>query len=138
MGPILFLVYINDIICISDKIHITLYADDTNILITGNDITNLITELNTILKELNEYFEANRLTVNTDKTKYMIFNTPHNRRKDNDNFKNNDITVKVTSEFFFQTHVLVFRPVRLSFGVCILIFLISGFSPSSSFSSFLI
>ena len=95
LGPILFLVYINDIIFISDKIHITLYADDTNILITGNDITKLITDLNLILKELHEYFLANRLSVNTDKTKYMIFNTPQNRRKDCDNFKNNDITVKV-------------------------------------------
>ena len=91
----LFLIYINDIIYISDNIHLTLYADDTNILITGNDINKLIAELNLILKEFHEYFEANRLTVNTDKTKYMIFNTPHNRRKDRDTFKNNDVTIKI-------------------------------------------
>ena len=95
LGPILFLIYINDIIYTSDKVKITLYADDTNILISKDNatITDLINDLNVILLEFNEYFKSNRLTVNIDKTKYMIFNTPHNRRKEHDNFINNGINI---------------------------------------------
>ena len=97
LGPLLFLIYINDIIHISDRIHMTLYADDTNLLISGNDVHEIIHELNNILSELNKYFKANMLTVNTEKTKYMIFNTPHNKRKDNDTFTNVNIKIKTKS-----------------------------------------
>ena len=94
LGPMLFLIYINDIIHISDRLHITLYADDTNLLISGDDVYQIIRELNSILSELDSYFKANMLTVNTDKTKYMIFNTPHNKHKDNDTYTNLNIDIK--------------------------------------------
>ena len=93
LGPILFLIYINDIIQVSDRVHITLYADDNNLLITGKDVNKIISQLNLILKEFDEYFKSNRLTVNTDKTKYMIFNTQYNKRKDKDTFSNCDIKI---------------------------------------------
>ena len=95
LGPTLFLVYINDIINISNKIHITLYADDTNILMTGHNIHEIITELNKILPDFNDYFSSNKLTVNTDKTKYMVFSSPYNKSKNKDTYINQGIKINV-------------------------------------------
>ena len=64
-------------------------------LLSGDNVHTIITELNNILIEVDAYFKANRLTVNTDKTKYMIFNTPYNKRKDNDTYFNNDVKTNV-------------------------------------------
>ena len=93
LGPLLFIIYINDIIQVSNKTHITLYADDTNLLLTGDNINNIIKDFNNILIEFEGYFTSNKLTVNAEKTKYMIFNTPYNKKKDNDNITNKDITI---------------------------------------------
>ena len=94
LGPLLFLIYINDIIHVSNKIHITLYADDTNLILTGTNINEIILELNNILKDFDEYFKANKLTVNVDKTKHMIFNSNYNKKRDGDTYKNTGIEVK--------------------------------------------
>ena len=61
---------------------------------TGDSVNEILRQLNDILKDFDDYFQANRLTVNTDKTKYMIFNTTCNKKKDNDDYNNKDITVK--------------------------------------------
>ena len=95
LGPILFLLYINDLSHISSLIHLTLYADDTNILIKGKNVSNMISQLNPILQEFDEYFQSNKLTVNTDKTKYMIFSSTINKRKDKDTYKNEDINISI-------------------------------------------
>ena len=52
LGPLLFLVYINDIInCFhTDDIKLVLYADDTNIFITGSNKIDLITKGNEVLE----------------------------------------------------------------------------------------
>ena len=51
LGPLLFLLYINDIInCFTDNdIKLVLYADDTNIFITGDSRQNLIEKANNVL-----------------------------------------------------------------------------------------
>ena len=91
LGPVLFLLYINDIIHVSNKLHITLYADDTNLLMTGDRVNDILKQCNVILQDFDEYFKANKLTINSDKTKYMIFNRPYNKMLENDNFINKNI-----------------------------------------------
>lgn len=49
LGPILFLIFINDITRCSNVLNFLLYADDTNIFLKGNDLTELETTLNTEL-----------------------------------------------------------------------------------------
>ena len=76
LGPLLFLVYINDII--NSIKHITgvemvLYADDTNIFVCGNNKEELINKANNILKCINDYMKSNLLHINNDKCCYMYF-----------------------------------------------------------------
>ena len=53
-----------------------LFADDTTIIIEGQNYKNLILTLNTELDNLDVWLQANKLTLNTAKTHYMVF---HNK-----------------------------------------------------------
>ena len=50
-----------------------MFADDTNLLIKGKDIQDLANKLNHELEGINDYFKANRLKLNTKKTKIVCF-----------------------------------------------------------------
>jgi hypothetical protein len=72
LGPILFLVFINDIYYCTN-LNMFLFADDTNALAKGDNLMNLIDHVNLELKKIALWFKANKLVVNSSKTKYMIF-----------------------------------------------------------------
>jgi hypothetical protein len=77
LGPILFLIYINDFPnCTSLKSF--LFADDTTALKTGPNLTDLIHDVNNELKKMSTWFIANKMALNVSKTKYIIF---HNKGK---------------------------------------------------------
>ena len=74
MGPILFLIYINDLNYASSKLENIMFADDTNLFLTGNSIPDVESQLNEELAIISEWFQSNRLSLNVKKTSYMIFN----------------------------------------------------------------
>ena len=67
IGPLLFIISVNDICNVSPMLFKILYADDTCVLISGNHLSNLIDRLNTELISLNNWFNANKLSLNTKK-----------------------------------------------------------------------
>lgn len=75
LGPLLFLIYINDIYkrCKDSKVY--MFADDTLITIQGNDYKVLLDQLNGDLKNINDYFCENKLKLNIQKSKYMVIGT---------------------------------------------------------------
>ena len=73
LGPLLFIISVNDICNVSPMLFKILYADDTCVLISGNHLNNLIDRLNTELISLNNWFKANKLSLNTKKSFFMIF-----------------------------------------------------------------
>ncbi|MFZ2538897.1 MAG: reverse transcriptase family protein, partial [Oscillospiraceae bacterium] len=75
LGPLLFLLYINDLCNASALLKFILYADDTNIFYSGNDINEMCNIVNSELKLVIEWFKVNRLSVNSKKTNFMIFGT---------------------------------------------------------------
>ena len=77
LGPILFLLFINDIHSSLDKIIIKLFADDTNCFVSGNDFNLLERTAETELNKLQKWINANKLTINFDpkKVKLLYFQT---------------------------------------------------------------
>ena len=76
LGP-LFLIYINDIVNIPTiQDSLKLFADDTNMFISGSDFSELENKSNAAIKLLSEWMSANRLTLNVDKTCSMLFLPP--------------------------------------------------------------
>lgn len=74
LGPLFFLLYINDIFKLQLHGKIILYADDTAIAYVETDEITLKRHMQSDLKKLNQWFNKNALTLNTTKTKLMVFN----------------------------------------------------------------
>ena len=78
LGPLLFLIYINDLPNISKKLDFYLFADDTNIYFEAENPVLLETILNKELKKLHTWLVVNRLSLNIEKTNFVIFH-PYNK-----------------------------------------------------------
>ena len=76
LRPLLFIIYINDLCQVSDILKPIMLADDTNLFCSSNDIK--IIFLNTNLK-ISEWFQANKLSLNEDKTTVALFHRIHDR-----------------------------------------------------------
>jgi len=81
LGPLLFLIYVNDIQNAISNAKIKLFADDTNLFIHNCDPAQLFARANTCLAQLSEWFSVNRLSLNLDKTCYSIFGPSHKDMK---------------------------------------------------------
>ena len=75
LGPLLFLVYINDFQNCLDQAHPIMFADDTNIFIKHKQIDIVYDQAQCELHNIASWLSANRLSLNADKTKYTIFHT---------------------------------------------------------------
>ena len=71
LGQILFIIYMNDIMNLSNILYTILYADDTCAVLSGNDLSDLIKLLHTEL--LSIWLSSNKLSLNTTKTFYLLF-----------------------------------------------------------------
>ena len=83
LGPLLFLIYINDLPNISDKLDFYLFADDTNIYFESKDIKKIEQTVNTELKNLSIWLKLNRLALNINKTNFIIFRSSRKKAVDN-------------------------------------------------------
>ena len=77
LGPILFLLYINDL-PEATSLFIKLYADDTFLCAQSNDLKILETEVNEELGKVFDWLRSNKLTLNIAKSKYMIVTNKRN------------------------------------------------------------
>ena len=80
LGPLLFLLYINDLPNISKKLKFFLFADDTNIYLESDNLRSLEYIMNKELEKLYEWLCINRLSLNILKTNFVIF-CPINKPK---------------------------------------------------------
>ena len=73
LGPLLFILYINDIVNVSKLLFPILFADDTNIFIHGKSLAETVAKINDEMDKLVYWLNANKLSLNVVKTQYMIF-----------------------------------------------------------------
>ena len=75
LGPILFLIYINDISYLFSEAKSILFADDITLYLTGPNQDQIVQDANHELEKLHQWCLCNRLTINTKKTYFMLFTT---------------------------------------------------------------
>lgn len=79
LGPLLFNIYINDIVNICPRAHFVIYADDASLFFSGIDADEITRTAKMTLKALDEWSRNNCLQINTTKTKGVLFR-PKNKR----------------------------------------------------------
>ena len=73
LGPLLFILYINDIVNCSEHLFFVLFADDTNLFFSHKDVLHLFNTVNRELGKLSDWFKVNKLSLNVKKTNYILF-----------------------------------------------------------------
>ena len=79
LGPLFFLLYVNDMIKACPELELVLFADDTNIFAQDKDPSTLFKQVNLGLNKLSQWFRCNKLTLNLKKTEYVFFGGPKYR-----------------------------------------------------------
>lgn len=86
LGPLLFIIFVNDIVNITNVAKFVLFADDLNLFVIHTCRESLYKIANQILQELFKYCFSNRLILNYDKCCYMEFGTRSESQQKNDYF----------------------------------------------------
>uniref|UniRef100_A0A8C6SLB0 Reverse transcriptase domain-containing protein n=1 Tax=Neogobius melanostomus TaxID=47308 RepID=A0A8C6SLB0_9GOBI len=106
LGPLLFIIYINDFASVSTTTFPVLFADDTNLFISNRDLKALIKNLNHDLQNYSEWFRANKLSLNVKKSNFMLF--AGNKKCERDQIKiyiNNEEINSVSSTCFLGVQI---------------------------------
>ena len=102
LGPLLFIIYINDIVNTSSVLNYVLFADDTNLFASLKNLDTLINILNKELDKVSNWLKINKLSLNIKKTHFILF---HNKQK-LINTKNNIKWITVTLSKYFRLNFL--------------------------------
>src|SRR5437867_11982760 len=96
LGPLLFLIFINDIGFLNlSNLKPKLFADDTNAFVHSLSLTDLAAKSQNAMDNLAEWITANKLSINYDKTCYIVFSPKHSRSDDlNLNLTLNQLSIK--------------------------------------------
>ena len=97
LGPVLFLLYINDMSRSSNQVCFVHFADDTTVFAPDSDINNVQASVNKELVGDDNWLKTNRLSLNVSKTSYMIISTKKNAL----DIKIREIILKKVSTFKF-------------------------------------
>ena len=87
LGPLLFLIYINDLPNSSNILTFFLFADDTNIYFESHDLTSLTKKVNKELNKVTSWLDRNKLALNINKTNFVLFHSPRKQLPDLINLK---------------------------------------------------
>ena len=106
VGPMLFLLFINDIVKSSSDMKFILFADDTTVFASGKCLTNLVALTNEALRKIKLWLERNRLTLNENKTQFVVF---HRKRRAypvvNNVYLGDSVVKRVDNVKFLGVHI---------------------------------
>ena len=126
LGHLLFFLYINDLVIVSENLFSILFADDTTVLIEGTNINTMITSLNCELAKLTELLNANTLSINVSKSHYMVFHRSRRKINKGDILLDTTILSQVTVTKFLGvilkwTHHISYIKNKISKGIGIIL-----------------
>ena len=101
LGPLLFLIYINDLCSVSKALDFVLFADDTNIFFSHKNINVLEKTLNEELIKLNDWCRANKLSINYKKSNYILFKPRQKKETFEIDLKFDQTTIERVKETMF-------------------------------------
>ena len=78
LGPLLFIIYVNDIVNVSSVCKFVMYADDMNVFVDSTCLSSCVNLANNELGKICRWISDNTLTLNIDKCEYVIF---HRKRR---------------------------------------------------------
>ena len=129
LGPILFLLYINDFKNSSDLFEFHLFADDSNLFFAHKSIIELEKLVNNQLSKIYTWLSCNKLSLNVDKTNFVVFSPPQKKLTYYLNLCINDIPIdcknnvnylgiKLDSHLTFKPHVhYITKKIKRSIGI---------------------
>ena len=80
LGPLLFLIYVNDLYKCSKKLNPIMFADDTNLFLSDINADDLFSHMDCELNKISLWFKASKLSLNLTKTKYSLFHPASKKR----------------------------------------------------------
>ena len=114
LGPLLFILYVNDLNNVVENDQLKLFADDTNLFIYDQCIKTLEVRANKYLKNMENWFISNKVNLNVDKTCYMMFSA--NKLKPVNDLLNLYINGKAISKVNNCKYLGIFIDDRLNWG----------------------
>ena len=114
LGPLLFLLYINDITQSSSKLEFLLFADDTSIFLAKKEVKDLENTINTELGNISNWLKANKLSLNVKKSNVLLFRCRNAKKMETFNIKidGNTIEEKQSAKYLglYFDNKLTFKP----------------------------
>ena len=105
LGPLLFIIYINDLSHVALRCFLVLFADDSNLFYSGKDINELTKCMNDELENVLYWLDVNKLSLNVNKTHYIIFTSR--------NVTISDIDIRVRDVFIDRVACTKFLGVQI-------------------------
>ena len=100
LGPLFFICFMNDFSKSSQLLFSILFADDTTVLLEGKEYEGLIMALNNELHKVSIWLDANKLSINTKKTHFMVFHRSRIKTNDVNVIMQQNIVERVNSTKF--------------------------------------
>jgi len=101
LGPLLFLLYVNDIVHVSQKLFPIIFADDTNIFLEGKEVSDVCNVMTRELEKVFVWLQTNKLTLNIMKTQYMCFRSSRAKIEDNHSIYINNTAIEYVDKSKF-------------------------------------
>ena len=108
LGPWLYIMYVNDLPNFTNEPNVIMYADDTTVYVTGDNLKYVETRMNEQLNLLNNWFLCNRLSLNVGKTNYVIF-----RKKKEAKIQLNNIGIRIGAQEIERKSVVKFLGIHI-------------------------